>query len=73
MIMTVGSCMKNTTRDWFDARDEQMRKLRIGDNYKSFVESMDLQFENDKKVQIAARKPWQVKYTSDILKYLDTL
>ena len=29
IIMTVGSFMKDTARDWFDARDEQMRKLRI--------------------------------------------
>ena len=73
MIMTVGSCMKDTARDWFDARDEQMRKLRIVDNYKPFVESMDLQFKHDKEAQIAARKLRQVKYQSDILKYLDTL
>ena len=73
MIITVGSFMKDTARDWFDARDEQMRKLRIVDNYKSFVESMDLQFRYDKEAQIAAKKLWQVKYQSDILKYLDTL
>ena len=34
MIMTVGSFMKDTARDWFDARDEQIPKLRIVDNYK---------------------------------------
>ena len=42
MIMTVGSFMMDTARDWFNARDEQMRKLCIVDNYQSFVESMDL-------------------------------
>ena len=73
MIMTVGSIMKDTARDWFDARDEQLRKLRIVNNYKLFVKSMDLQFQHDKDAQIAARKLWQVKYQSDILKYLDTL
>ena len=31
-IMTVGSSMKNTARDWFDVRDEQMWNLRIVDN-----------------------------------------
>ena len=30
-IMTVGSFLKDTARDWFDARDEQMRKLWIVD------------------------------------------
>ena len=73
MIMTVGSFMKDPARDWFDARDEQMRKLRIVDNYKSFVESMDLRFKHYKEGQIAARKLRQVKYQSNILKYLDTL
>ena len=34
---------------------------------------MDLRFKHDKEVQIAARNLRQVKYTSDILKYLDTL
>ena len=71
--MTVGSYMKDTTRDWFNARDEQMRKLRIVDNYKLFVECMDLWFKYDKEAQIATRKHRQVKYSSDILKYLDTL
>ena len=37
MIITVGSFMKDTARDWFDTRDEQMRTLRIVNNYKSFV------------------------------------
>ena len=73
MIMTVGSFMKDTARDWFDARDEQMWKLRRVDNYKSFLEPLDLRFKHDKKAQIAMRKLRQVKYTSDILKYLDTL
>ena len=73
MIMTVGSFMKDTTRDWFDARDKQMRKLQIVDIYKSFVESMDLQFQHVKAAQIATRKLRQVKYQSDIVKYLDTL
>ena len=50
-----------------------MRKLRIVDIYKSFVESMDLWFKHDKEALIPARKPRQVKYQSDILKYLDTL
>ena len=50
-----------------------MRKVRIVDNYKSFVESMDLQFKHDKEAQIAAMKLRQVKYSSDILKYLYTL
>ena len=49
MIMTVGSFMKDTARYCFDARDVQMRKLRIVDNYKSFVESMDLRFKHDKE------------------------
>ena len=71
--MTVGSVMKDTARDWFGARDEQMRKLRIVDNYKSFVDSMDLRFKHDKEAQIAVRKLRQVKYQSDILKYLDSL
>ena len=56
IIMTVGSFMKDSARDWFDARDEQMLKLRIVDNYKSFVESMDLRFKHDTEAQIAARK-----------------
>ena len=73
MIITVGSLMKDTARDWFDTQDEQMRKLRIVDNYISFVESMDLRFKQVKEAQIAARKLRQVKYQSDILKYLDTL
>ena len=73
MIMTIGSFIKDTARDWFDARDEQMRKLRIVDKYKSFMESMDLRFKHDKEAQIAARKLRQVKYQSDIWKYLDTL
>ena len=33
--------------------DEQMGKLRIVDDYKSFVESMDLLFKHDKEAQIA--------------------
>ena len=73
MIRTVGSLIKDTTRDWFDAQDEQMRKLRIVNHYKSFVESMDLRFNHDKEAQIAARKLRQVKYSGDILKNLDTL
>ena len=47
--------------------------LQIVDNYKSFIESMDLRFKHDKEAPIAARKLRQVKYQSDILKYLDTL
>ena len=51
-----------------------MLKLRIVDNYyKSFIESMDLRFKHDKEAQIAARKLRQVKYSSNVLKYLDTL
>ena len=50
-----------------------MGKLRIVDNYKSFVIFMDLRFKHDKEAEIAARKLWQVKYSSNILKYLDTL
>ena len=73
MFMTAGSFMKDTARVWFDGRYDQMRNLRIVDNYKSFVESMDLQFKHDKEAQIAARKLWQVQYQSDILKYLHTL
>ena len=73
MIITVGSFMKDTIRDWFDVQDKQMRKLQIVDNYKSFIESMDFRFKNDNEVQIAARKLWQVKYSSNILKYLNTL
>ena len=34
---------------------------------------MDLRFMHDKEAQIATRKLWQVKYTTDILEYLDTL
>ena len=49
MIMTVGSFIKDTARDWFNARDEQMGKLPIVENYKSFVESFDLQFKHDKE------------------------
>ena len=41
MIMTVGNVMKDTARDWFHTQDIQMRKLRIVDNYKSFIEYMD--------------------------------
>ena len=37
MIMTVGNFMKDTARDWFDTQDKQMRKLRIIDNYQSFI------------------------------------
>ena len=47
MIMTVGSFMNDTARDWLDAQDEQMWKLWIVDNYQSFFESMDLQFKHD--------------------------
>ena len=36
------------------------------------VESMDLRFKYDKEVQIAVRKLRQVKYTSNIMIYLDT-
>ena len=61
MIMTVESFMKDTARDCFDARDEQMQKVRSVDNYKSFIESMDLRFKHDKEAQIAARKLRQVK------------
>ena len=49
-----------------------MQKLWIVDNYKSFVESIDLGFKHDKDAQIAARKLRQVEYTSDSWKYLDT-
>ena len=73
MTMTVRSFIKDTARDWFDARVKEMRKLRSIDNYKSFVEFMDLRFKHDNEAQIAARKLSQVKYCSDILKYLDTL
>ena len=62
VIMTVGSFMKDAARDWFDTRDEQIRKLRIVDNYKLFVESMDLWFKLDKVAHIAVRKLQQVKY-----------
>ena len=73
MNMTVGSFIKDTARDWFDVREEQMMKLWIVDNYKSFVESMDLRFKHNKEAQIATGKCRQVKYQSNILKYLDTL
>ena len=73
MIITVGSFMKDTAINWFDARDEQILKLWIADNYKLFVECMNLQFKYDKEAHTAARKLRHVKYTSDILKYLDTL
>ena len=73
MIITVGNFMKDTTRDWFDTGDKQICKLWIVNNYKSFVESMDLLFKHDKEVQFAARKLRQVKYSSNILKILDTL
>ena len=53
MTMTVGSFMKDTARDWFDTRDEQMRKLRIVGNYRSFVESMGLFSKHDKEAQTA--------------------
>ena len=56
MIMTVGSFLKDTARDWFNARDEQIWKLWIVGNYKSFVESMDLRFKHDKEAQIATTK-----------------
>ena len=72
MILNVGSFLKDTARDWLDARDEQMRKLRIVNNYKSLVKSMDLRFKHDKKAQIAARKFRQFKHTRNILKFLDT-
>ena len=71
--MTVGSVMNDTARDWFDAGDVQMRILQIVDNYKSFVESIDLRFKHDKEAQITGRKLRQVKYQSDILKYSDAL
>ena len=73
MIMTVGSFMKDTARDWFDARDEQMRTLRVRDNYKSFISAMDLRFKHDKEAQTAVRTLRTVKYSGDVLKYLDTL
>ena len=73
MIFKVGSYMKDTARDWFDARDEQMRELRICDNYRSFVEAMDLRFKHDKEDQNAARKLRQVTYSGDVMKFLDTL
>ena len=47
--MTVGSFLKYTAMDWFDTREEEMRKLQIVDNYKSFDESMDLRFKQDKE------------------------
>ena len=50
-----------------------MWMLWIVDNYKSFVESMDLQFKHDKEALITVRKLWQVKYAGDILTYLDFL
>ena len=53
--MTAGSSIKDTARDWFNAQDEQMRKLQIVNNFKSFVECMDLWFKHDKEAQIAAR------------------
>ena len=49
-----------------------MRKLRIVDNYKSFVELMDRRFKHEQEAQIAGRKLRQVKYQSDILKHMDT-
>ena len=42
IIITIGRFMMGTTRDWFSTQDEQMWKLWIGNNYKSFIESMDL-------------------------------
>ena len=59
--------------DWYDARGEEMRKLRIVENYKSFVKSIHLRFKHDKEAQIATRKLRQLKYTSEILKYMDTV
>ena len=50
-----------------------MRKFRIIDNYKSFIKSMDFQFKHNKGAQIATRNIQQVKFSSDIPKYLDTL
>ena len=50
-----------------------MWKLRSVDHYKSYIKSMVLQFKHDKEAQTAARKLQQVKHTSNIWKYLDTL
>ena len=50
-----------------------MRRVGIVDNYKSFIESLDLWFKQDNEAQIAVRKLCQLKYSIDILKYLYTL
>ena len=56
MIITVGSYMNDTARDRFDAGAEQMRKLRIVDEYKSFIEPKDHKFKYDKEAQITQEK-----------------
>ena len=50
-----------------------MRKLQFVDKYKSFLQSMDHGFKNDKEAQIAASKLRLFKYSSDILKNFDIL
>ena len=50
-----------------------MGMLRIVENYKSFMESMELRIKHGKEAQIATKKVREVKYSSNILKYLDTL
>ena len=64
--------MKDTARGWFNDCEKQRRKLRICNNYISFIKSIDLRFKNDKESRNSAWKLRQIKYTSDILKNLDT-
>ena len=73
LITIIGAFMKRRARDWFDNRAHTLRTNRKADTFSAFVSAMDERFKVDKEDHVNYEKLWKVKYSRDVLDYIDRL
>jgi len=73
LIRILGAFLTGRARDWFDQRARRLRNNRQNDKFGAFVSAMDERYKVDFEVKVNYKKLFQVKYTGNILQYLDKL
>lgn len=73
LIRVVASFMKGRAKEWYHTRARNLRKNHKVDTFRAFAAAMDQRFKVDFEAEAAYSKMAGVKYTSDILEYIDTL
>ncbi len=73
LIRIFGSFMTGEARDWFDTRADTLEDNRQTDTFSAFVSAMDERFKVDFEKETNYRALSKVKYTGNVLQYIDKL